>query len=59
MAELNVGTVVAGLELRDRDFSRAIASATAGLASVESAAQAAGASTAQSMAPAATSSATI
>lgn len=54
MAELNVGTVVAGLELRDRDFSRAIASATAGLASVESAAQAAGASTAQSMAPAAT-----
>ena len=54
MAELNVGTVVGGLELRDRDFSRAIASATAGLASVESAAQAAGASTAQSMAPATT-----
>ena len=53
MAELNVGTVVAGLELRDRDFDVAIKSAAAALASVEAAAEAAGASTAQAMAPAA------
>lgn len=55
MAELNVGTVVAGLELRDDDFSAAIAAAGQQLRMVEAAAEAAGAATAQAMAPASAS----
>lgn len=55
MAELNVGTVVAGLELRDDDFNAAIAAAGQQLRMVEAAAEAAGAATAQAMAPASAS----
>jgi len=54
LAELNVGTVVADLELRDKQFLAAAQSATAALASVERAGEAAGASIAPAMAPAAT-----
>ena len=54
MAELNVGTVVADLELRDKQFLAACGAATTALGSVERAGEAAGASIAPAMAPAAT-----
>lgn len=54
MAELNVGTVVADLELRDKQFQAACGAATAALGSVERAGEAAGASIGPAMAPAAT-----